>query len=211
MTLIHSKSMLKYNVSALHTIKVYLNSNYRYKIMIAGGVLMGLGVILLIIKCAFFRKPIYDEDDEDEDEIMAEKEAAAAIEKKCTKSSAEAKHGESSMLSSKHPHLSITITPASDPASLSPIKCSQQEIETCTNEEVEALTSNAGNGCHEKSSVPSAPGNDNYSDNRNNIQMQPIKTSVENKNTKVTAKSAETSSSKVVKHAGVPSKNRSAV
>ena len=181
--------------------------------MIGGGVLMGLGVILLIIKCVFFRKPIYYED-EDEDEMIAEKVAAAAIEKKSAKSSAEAKNGDSSM---PNPHLAITITPASDGSQggsrvpISPSKCIQKEIETCTKEEAEALTSSTSNGRNRKSPSPSKQGNDDFSDNRNNIKMQQIKTSASKNSSIVIATSAETSLSTIVKHDDVQSKNPSAV
>ena len=134
---------------------------------------MGLGLVLLIIKCIFFRKPLYYDDD-DEDEMMAEKEAAAAIERKTAKSKAESKNGEKA--GNKHPHLAITITPASDgsqqsgivtKASQSPSKGVQKETENCTKEEIEALTSSARNSS-EKVDVES-------SDNRNNIKMHQIK------------------------------------
>ena len=179
---------------------------FRYKIIISGGVLMGLGVLLLIIKCIFYRKPRYY-DYEDEDEMIAEKEAAAAIEKKHAKSTAECTNGDSAT-SKKHPHLAITITPASDGSqsgttkvSVSPSKCVQKEIENCTREEIEALTSSGNNGGHRTSSSVSAKENVDSSDNRNNIKMREIKASATEKNSStVIATSVESSISTATKH-----------
>ena len=144
--------------------KFVSKNNFRYKIIISGGVLMGLGLVLLIIKCIFFRKPLYYEDD-DEDEMMAVKEAAAAIERKAAKT-AESKNGGGN----KHPHLAITITPASDASQQSGIKSPskgvQKETENCTKEEIEALTSSG-----DKSDKVDG----DSSDNRNNIKMHQIK------------------------------------
>ena len=158
--------------------------HFRYKIIISGGVLMGLGLVLLIIKCIFFRKPLYYDDD-DEDEMMAEKEAAAAIERKSAKS-AESKNGGGN----KHPHLAITITPASDGSQQSGIKSPskgvQKETENCTKEEIEALTSSGDKS--DKVDVDS-------SDNRNNIKMHQIKNKSSETSNAVTT-SAETTSTK---------------
>jgi hypothetical protein len=155
----------------------------RYKIIISGCVLMGFGVILLIVKCLFFRKAMYYDYD-DEDEMMTEKDASGAIEKKTAKSTSESKNGDSAKAGHKHPHLSITITPASDgsqsggptKASVTPSKCAQKEIESCTTEEIEALSSSGNNARHSKSCSSSEKENGDSSDNRNNIKMHQIKT-----------------------------------
>ena len=192
---------------------MFIINLFRYKIIITGGVLMGVGVLLLIIKCIFFRKPRYY-DYEDEDEMMAEKEAAAALEKKHAK---ECTNGDSAK---KHPHLAITITPASDgsqtgttKASVSPSKCVQKENENCTREEIEALTSSGNNEGHRKSSLASAKENGDSSDNRNNIKMHEIKASATEKNSStVIATSVESSISTATKHDIVrSSKNPSVV
>ena len=150
---------------------------------------MGIGVLLLIVKCLFFRKPIYYYDD-DEDEMMAEKEAAAAIERKVAKG-AESKNGDSAPSGNKHPQLAITITPASDgsqsgaKASASPSKKAQKEIETCTREEIEALTMDGWNeGSNRESSVSSIKEQGVCSDSARNIQMTQIKQSSDNNTSK---------------------------
>ena len=167
----------------LKNINVIRNFNFRYKIIISGGVLMGLGLLLLIIKCIFFRKPLYYDDD-DEDEMMAEKEAANAIERKAGKS-AESKNGGGN----KHPHLAITITPASDASQQSgvksPSKGVQKETENCTKEEIEALTSSG-----DKSDKIDG----DLSDNRNNIKMQQIKNKSSETSNIITASEKSTSS-----------------
>ena len=143
---------------------------------------MGLGLLLLVIKCIFFRKPLYYDDD-DEDEMMAEKEAANAIERKTAKS-AESKNG-----GGKHPHLAITITPASDASQQSgvksPSKGVQKETENCTKEEIEALT---------KSGDKSDKIDGDLSDNRNNIKMQQIKNKSSETSNIITASEKSTSS-----------------
>ena len=133
--------------------------------MIAGGILMAFGLILLVVKCLFFRKPIY-EDEDDEDEMMTEKEAAAALDKKTVKSSTGAKNGESVTSNMKQPHLAITITPASDgsqTATRSGNECAEKKIDIeCSN------------------------------DNRNNIKMQEMQ-SVKTKDNSVVATSVDNS------------------
>ena len=182
---------------------------------------MGFGVILLIVKCLFFRKAMYYDYD-DEDEMMTEKDASGAIEKKTAKSTSESKNGDSAKAGHKHPHLSITITPASDgsqsggptKASVTPSKCAQKEIESCTTEEIEALTSSGNNARHSKSCLSSEKENGDSSDNRNNIKMHEIKASATAKNSSSTviATSVESSISTATKHDIVQSsKNPSVV
>jgi hypothetical protein len=159
---------------------IFIINLFRYKIIICGGALMGCGVLLLIIKCIFFRKPRYYEY-EDEDEMMAEKHLANDIEKKHAKSTAEGTNGDSAK-AKKHPHLAITITPASDGKS----------------EEIEALTSSDNNGGHR---IASAKENGDSSDNRNNIKMHEIKASATEKhNSTVIATSVDSSISTATKH-----------
>ena len=149
--------------------------------------------------------------------MIAEKETAAAIEKRGVKALDEVKNGDSAVSSHNHPHLAITITPASDGSQsatrvpVSPSKCIQKGIETCTREEVEALTSSNSNGRHRESSLPSQQGKEDSSDNRNNIKMQQIKPSAGKNSSVVFATAADTSLSTITKHDDVQSKNPSAV
>lgn len=46
-------------------------SYLRYHFLVAGAILVGVGVLLLIIKCACFRVPLPDEDDMYEDEFLS--------------------------------------------------------------------------------------------------------------------------------------------
>ena len=126
---------------------------------------MAFGVILLVVKCVFFRKPIYDEE-EDEDEMMTEKQAAAALEKKAIKPVSEGKNGETVASNKKQPHLAITITPASDgsqTATRSGNECAENQIET-----------------------------EGSNDNRNSIKMQEMQ-SVKTKDNSVVATSVDNS------------------
>ena len=141
---------------------------------------MGIGVLLLIIKCIFFRKPVNYED-EDDDEMMAEKEAAAAIERRNAKL-LESKNQTIDGL--KHPHLAITITPASDGSqagakNVSPSKNEEKESVKCTRDEIEALTSSGNDANHRMASSSPEKDNTKASDNRDNIKMHPIKSSAE--------------------------------
>lgn len=80
-------------------------SYYRYHFLITGAVLVVIGILLLVVKCACFRIPLPDEDLEEMDDLGHIKEAAEKI------------GGSGSKMASpcnvkQPPHLSVTITPA---------------------------------------------------------------------------------------------------
>ena len=84
-------------------------SNLKYHFLIAGGVLIILGIVLLVVKCACFRKPIPNEDEEMMEDFghtktVGEKEQPV----KDLKSP-----NNSDSTPPQPPHLSVTITPAS--------------------------------------------------------------------------------------------------
>ena len=51
---------------------------YRHSIIIAGVILIAVGIILLIIKCICFRVPILEEYDDDQDEFLEKKSGSNA-------------------------------------------------------------------------------------------------------------------------------------
>ena len=52
--------------------------SYRHSIIIAGVILIAVGIILLIIKCICFRVPILEEYDDDQDEFLEKKSGSNA-------------------------------------------------------------------------------------------------------------------------------------
>ena len=42
-------------------------SNLRYHFLVAGGILVVLGLVLLVVKCVFFRVPLPDDYEDDDD------------------------------------------------------------------------------------------------------------------------------------------------
>ena len=81
-------------------------SNLKYHFLVAGSVLIAIGVLLLVVKCACFRIPLPNEDEE----MMEDFGAKPSEEKELSNKDLNSPYGS---MATKPPHLSVTITPAS--------------------------------------------------------------------------------------------------